>query len=209
MRYLKFLGHVMLALIIIVLSCNLIIRHTTSSFLYDKVEDISYNKAGLVLGTSKYTREGDINQFYLKRLEAARQLYEAGKIDCIIVSGDNRAANYNEPEMMRKDLIEMGIPQEKIYPDYAGFRTLDSMIRAKYIFGQYSYTVISQKFHNERAVFIARNRDINAIGFNAEEVRTSYGIRVYLRDMIAKVKVFIDLYSSKEPHFYGDFISIK
>ena len=91
-------------------------------------------------------------------------LYERGKIHHILVSGDNSTAAYNEPEAMRKSLVKAGIPERDITLDYAGFRTLDSVVRASEVFGQGSgFTIISQPFHVERALFIARANHIDAI----------------------------------------------
>lgn len=205
----KLLGIGLLLIVMLMLACSVVILHATQHFLYSNTRDIPHNETGIVLGTSKYTKDGERNQFYTKRLHAAKKLYDAGKINYLIVSGDNRAANYNEPEAMRRDLIDLGIPPQKIYADYAGFRTLDSMVRAKYIFGQQKFTVISQKFHNQRAIFIARNKDLHVIGFNASDVTTRYGIRVIARELFARVKVFYDLYTESEPHFYGDAVSIQ
>lgn len=91
------------------------------------------------------------------RLDAAKELYDAGKIEYILVSGDNSTQQYNETDTMKADLVEMGIPEEKIYGDYAGFRTLDSVVRARDIFGQESYIIITQRFHLERALYLARH----------------------------------------------------
>ncbi|MBT8180545.1 MAG: YdcF family protein, partial [Eudoraea sp.] len=102
-----------------------------------------------------------------------------------------------------------GIPAEKIYLDYAGFRTLDSMVRAKFIFGLDSVTVISQKFHNERAIYLAEKKGLKAIGFNAKGISGKQGIKVQFREYFARVKVFIDLLLNTQPRFYGDKIEIK
>jgi SanA protein len=136
------------------------------------------------------------------------KLYNAGKIDCIIVSGDNHRRNYNEPEAMRKALVAKGIPNKAIFLDYAGFRTLDSVVRAKEIFGQDSYTIISQQFHNERAIFIAGKKKIDAIGFNARDAKLQYGYKTLIREVFARCKVFLDLLVGKQPHFLGEKIDI-
>ena len=139
---------------------NFIINQTTTEKLFSEVSDIPENKVGLLLGTSKYLQNGNINLYYQYRLEATVSLYQNGKIDYILISGDNGQKSYNEPETFKDDLIKSGIPADKIYLDYAGFRTLDSIVRAKEIFGQNKITIISQKFHNERAIYISENKDI-------------------------------------------------
>jgi SanA protein len=108
---------------------------------------------GLVLGTSQYLKNGYLNWYFKYRIEATVELYKKGKIDFILVSGDNSHKNYDEPTAFKNELIKRGIPADQIYLDYAGFRTLDSVVRAKEIFGQTSITIISQKFHNERAIY--------------------------------------------------------
>ena len=126
-------------------------RHYT----YDDVDAVPYNRVALVLGTSKYLIGGSPNHYFKYRIKAAAELYNNGKVDYILVSGDNATVQYNEPRQMRRALIQAGIPAKAIYSDYAGFRTLDSIVRAKEVFGQARFTVVSQAFHNERAIFIA------------------------------------------------------
>jgi SanA protein len=172
------------------------------------VSEIPYNKVGLLLGTSKYLKNGNENLYYKYRIEAAAKLYKTHKINCIVVSGDNSRKNYDEPTQMKNDLIALGIPAEKIFLDYAGFRTLDSVIRMKEIFGQSNFTIISQKFHNERAVFISQKYGLNAVGFNAQAVSKYYGFKTNLREKLARVKVFTDLFFGKQPKFLGEKIEI-
>ena len=138
-----------------VLSISYYVSKQTSEKIYTQVNKIPPNKVGLLLGTSKYLSSGHINLYYKYRIEAVTKLYRSGKIKFILISGDNGSKSYNEPELMKQDLIENGIPTSKIFLDYAGFRTLDSVLRAQKIFGQNSFTVISQEFHNERALYLA------------------------------------------------------
>lgn len=175
---------------------------------YTDIEAVPYNKVGVVLGTSKYLTNGNENLFYRYRINAAYQLYQAQKVDFLLVSGDNGTHQYDEPTTMKNDLIQKGIPANKIYLDYAGFRTLDSMIRTKEVFGQQRFTVISQPFHNERAIAIAQWNGCYAVGFNAKSVSGRYGIKVYIREFFARVKMMLDLIFGKEPKFYGPKIDI-
>lgn len=200
------LAFLLLALIII---ANTIISSFAGGKLYNDVSSIPENKVGLVLGTSKYIKNSNINGYYQYRINAAAELYHAGKVEFILVSGDNRHRSYNEPQTFKNDLVKKGIPEEKIFLDYAGFRTLDSMVRAKEVFGQENITVISQQFHNERAIYLAEKRGLNAIGFNAKDVNLRSGIKVKTREYLARVKVFADLLFSKQPHFLGEQIEIK
>ena len=141
-------------LAVIVLS-HLVIEWSTSGKLYDRVAEVPYNKVGIVLGTARHRAEGGLNPYYENRIKAAVALFKAGKISFVLASGDNGSIYYNEPDTIKKDLIAAGIPEDKIFLDYAGFRTLDSMVRAKTVFGLDAATIISQEFHNERAIFIA------------------------------------------------------
>ena len=176
--------------------------------IYSNTLNTPKNKVGLVLGTSKYLNHGTLNLFYKYRIAAAIKLFNAGKIEYIIVSGDNGREGYDEPSDMMRDLIAAGIPKDKIYPDYAGFRTLDSVVRSKEIFGQEKVTIISQQFHNERALYIARKKGINAIGFNAQDVPKSLGRSVYQREYFARVKMMLDLFLHKNPKYLGEKITV-
>ena len=194
---------------VILLSCNKIIKKEAENRTYRSVENIPKNRVGLVLGTSNRLVGGGANPYYTNRIKATLELYNAGKIDYVLVSGDNSTQYYNEPTVFKKDLVKGGIPSEKIFLDYAGFRTLDSMVRAKYIFGLDSVTIISQKFHNERAIYIAEQKGLYAIGYNAEDLSIKHGLKVQIREYFARVKVFIDLALNTQPKFFGDKIEIK
>lgn len=197
-------------LIVVVIACNKIVESSTQHFTFSDLQQIPYNKVGLVLGTSKSLGFQQPNLYFNYRIKAAAALYRSGKVDFLIVSGDNSVLRYNEPRDMKESLVEAGIPEEKIFLDYAGFRTFDSVIRTKEIFSQSSFTVISQQFHNERAIFIARYEGMNVVGFNAQDVDAYSGFKTNLRESLARVKVFIDLYIiPARPHFLGEKIEIR
>ena len=203
-----------LVLLIILLSCSILIpnklvKHKAKDKLFTEVNTIPKNKVGVLLGASKYVNNGRINLFYKYRVEAAVKLYKAGKIDFILVSGDNGSKDYDEPSTFKADLIAQGVPESKIYLDYAGFRTLDSMVRAKEIFGQDAITVISQKFHNERAIYLASHFDIKAIGFNAKDVSIQYSKGTHYREYLARAKAVLDIIFGVDPKFLGEQIEIK
>lgn len=193
----------------IMLCANYSVEHTARKFTYQDVTSIPQNKAGLLLGTSKLLRSGLPNQYFQNRIQATVELYKAGKIKVIVISGDNSREGYNEPEDMKSELVQRGIPENKIYLDYAGFRTLDSVIRMEKVFGQKSFTVISQEFHNQRAIYIAHARNLQAIGFNAANVNAYSGFKTQLREKFARVKLFIDLWTGKSPKFLGEPIVIQ
>ena len=202
-----------LIIITILISVTIFLDHhvsrSTAGFLYNDAFTIPYNKTGVLLGTSKFIKRGQINEFWKNRIAATLDLYKLGKIKYIIISGDNSTSYYDEPIDMKKELVRSEVPDSVIYLDYAGFRTFDSMIRANKIFGQDSFTVISQEFHNQRAVYIARHFGLHAIGYNAKEVTAYNGFRTKVREKFARVKLFIDLLMDKQPHFLGGKIVIK
>jgi SanA protein len=194
--------------VLVIVFCNFAIDNAAKGKLYDNVETIPYNKVGLLLGTAKFLSGGYINYYYKYRINAAVQLYNARKISYLVISGDNSRKDYNEPELMRQDLIAAGVDSSHIYLDYAGFRTFDSMVRLREIFGQDSATIISQPFHNERALYIASKEGIAAIGFNAKDVNARAGLKVQLREKLARTKVFLDYLFGKSPKFLGEKVNI-
>jgi len=186
-----------------------IVVQKTKEAHFDSVQDLPNKKVGLLLGTSKHLSNGNINLYYKYRIDAAVELFNAGKIQFILISGDNRKEHYNEPEMMQADLIAAGIPADKIVLDYAGFRTLDSILRCKEVFGETDIIVISQKFHNERAIYIAQANGISALGYNAKDVHLKAGIKVVIREKFARVKMLLDQLFNKQAKFYGPKIDIQ
>ncbi len=195
--------------VILVLSANYAISKNAENKTFSDADVIPKNKVGLVLGTSKYLKNGDINLYFKYRIDATVELYKKGKIDFVLVSGDNSRKTYDEPNDFKKELIKRGIPGNKIFLDYAGFRTLDSVVRAKEIFRQTSITIISQKFHNERAIFLAEKHGIHAIGFNAKDVNIKHGILTKIREYFARTKAFLDIILGIKPKFLGEKIIIE
>ena len=194
---------------ILTIWANAIVTNSTKSFITDDTANVVYNQVGLLLGTSRNLKNGNENDFFFNRIDATVQLFKSGKIKNIIISGDNSHTNYNEPLDMKVELVRNGIPDSVIYLDYAGFRTLDAVVRAKEIFGQSSYIVISQKFHNERAVYLARNYGIDAYGYNAKEVNAYKGFKTKLRELFARDKMFLDLMFGVKPKFLGERIILR
>ncbi len=203
------LSVLLLSLVLLTIQAvNAFVGKTTKDKVYSSIDDIPYNKVGVLLGTSKYTGNGNINSYYQYRIDATLALYKAGKITYVLVSGDNSTKSYDEPNTMKKDLIAGGIPAECIYLDYAGFRTLDSIIRSWKIFDQTKFTVISQRFHNERAIYIAEHFNLDVIGFNASDVSQNYGIKTMQREKLARIKMLIDLIFKIQPKFLGEKVQI-
>lgn len=200
---LKWIVGCMVVITAVITSCNLLIIDQTSGCCFDNLSDVPHRKVGLLLGTSPKLSDGRDNLYFNYRIQAAVELYNSGKIKYLLVSGDNGRNDYNEPLEMRKALIALGVPADRIVEDYAGFRTLDSVVRAQKVFGQSLFIVISQKFHNERAVYIARKYGIDAVGYNACDVGKAFGFKTRLREYLARVKVFVDLCTKKQPKYLG------
>jgi SanA protein len=166
-------------------------------------------KVGLVLGCSPRLGNGSLNWFFKNRMDAAAQLFKSGKVEYLLVSGDNRFRTYDEPTEMKKALIERGVPAAKIICDYAGLTTLDSMVRAKAVFGQESVIVISQRFHNERAIYLARAFGVDAVGYNATDVSVSSAPRTYLREILSRQRAWIDAnILRRKPRHLGPLVAI-
>lgn len=170
---------------------------------------VQKHKVGLLLGTSKLLKDGRTNLYFQYRIDAAVTLFENGKIEHVLISGDHGIDTYNEPLDMKNELMRRGIPESNIHLDYAGFRTLDSVVRAKEIFGQRSFIVISQRFHNERAVYLAIQNGIDAIGFNAKDVDPILGFKTNAREKLARVKAYLDVLFGVRPKFLGERIAIQ
>ena len=205
------LFYIIIGTVIVILSIDLYIKDNAKDKLYSNIKDVPKRGVALLLGTAKYVKRGKINYFYKYRIDAVEQLYKSGKIKAILVSGDNATKYYNEPARMRRDLIKRGIPKSKIYLDFAGFRTLDSILRAKNIFNLNRFIIVSQKFHLERAIFIANSYNIDAIGFIAKDIpNTKAALRMRLREYLARVKAFLDIYIlHTTPKFFGQYEKIK
>lgn len=195
--------------IAIVVWCSHIVEKSSRGKLFNNVNDIPCNDVGLLLGTNPIGRTGRPNIYYVHRIQAVVDLYKAGKIKVVLISGDNSHRSYNEPEYMKKDLVSKGIPADRIFLDYAGFRTFDSMIRAQKVFGQNSFTIISQEFHNQRALYICQHLGIDAVAFNAKNtISRIWRVRMYFREKLARTKAVLDILFGKKPHFLGDPIPI-
>ena len=187
---------------------NITITRAGNRFCYNSIDSIPHNHCALVLGTSKYLANGSRNRYYTDRIKASVKLYNTNKIDYIIVSGDNRNRNYNEPITMYNDLVAAGIPGRKIILDYAGFRTLDSVVRGKEVFGQDKFTIVSQSFHNQRAIYIAHKKGIEAIAFNSDDTTANIDFKVQMREVAARMLVLLDMMTAKQPHFLGEKVVI-
>ncbi|MEA5429050.1 SanA/YdcF family protein [Arcicella lustrica] len=175
-----------------ILMCNIWIVYSTDDRNYYSLDKLPSNDVGLVLGTSKAVLGGKTNLFYKYRMEAAARLYKEGKVKFLILSGNHDSVFYNEPNDMKKSLMRLGVPENVLILDYAGYRTYDSIIRCKEVFNQRKFTIISQPTHNARALFLANNLGLDAVAFAAQDVQSGY--KTYFREYLARPKAILDVY---------------
>lgn len=173
--------------------------------MFNDPGEVPVQGAALVLGCSP-TLRGGANGYFYNRMEMAADLWRAGKATAFVVSGDNRSHDYNEPEWMKEALVERGVPEDRIVCDFAGLRTLDSVVRMKEVFGVSRMIVVSQEFHNKRALAIARHQGMEAYAVNAADVPNRHSrVRSWCRERAARVWMMLDLWLwGREPRFLGE-----
>ena len=192
---------ILVILAIIVALCNISVDRNAEGRTFSNINDVPTMQTALLLGTNPKTRDGKRpSSFYLARINATAELYKHGKFRQLIISGDKREG-YDEPQTMRHDLIERGVPDSIIMMDGQGYRTLLSLRNSKQYFGVHDMIIISQKWHNERSIFLADKMNIKAVGYNADDVRHPRAIWTHIRELLARVKIFIDLYVTHREDF--------
>jgi SanA protein len=197
----------LITVLVLGLLCNRWVINSTDAYVYRDMGLLPANQVGLVLGTSSYARSGEPSLEFEGRIHAAAQLYLAGKVKHLIVSGANPDASYNEPRRMRRALVERGVPASAITMDFAGFRTLDSIVRAQAVWGLSGFTVITQRYHAYRAVFLARKAGLTGVVAFAAPVSTGpdLGSRHPVREVFARIKAVIDiLLLDTQPRHLGE-----
>lgn len=179
----------------------------TAPYVYDDLKSLPHRQVGVVLGTAKYYRTGVPNEYYLFRIQGALNAYNSGKVNYLLLSGDNAQQSYNEPMTMRRDLIAGGVDPADIVMDFAGFRTLDSIVRTRKVFDTNDFIIITQRFHCERALFIALHSGIQAQCYAVPSPKNILTVR--LREVGARLGALADLYIMKrEPRFLGPLVPI-
>ena len=191
-------GIMVVICIAIIFICNQLVVNNAKGKVFSEIDSIKYNKVGLLLGTTPQARIGRItNYFFVYRIDAAEQLYKAGKIEKILISGDEHSLDgINEPECMRDSLVARGVPANAIILDGKGYRTICSVINANKVYGLKSFTIISQKFHNERAIYQAEHLGLdieNIQAYNAKDPKSRRAFLTTIREYFARVKMFWDL----------------
>ncbi len=178
----------------VLLAAYLTISRGTDGLVFTELDRLPEREVGLVLGTTPRLRNGNPNIYFDYRMDAAARLWRSGKVQRLILSGDNTDRRYDEPKYMRKALLERGVDEEALILDRGGVRTFDSVIRARVTYEVEDPIVVSQEFHNRRALYIAQHYGIDAIGFNARDVAPDQGLRTKTREAFARVKTLLDLW---------------
>ena len=191
-------GIIALLCLSLMLVCNQIVVNNARGKVFSDIDSIQHNKVGLLLGTTPQARIGRVkNYFFIYRIDAAEQLYKAGKIEKILISGDEKSLDgINEPECMRDSLVARGVPASAIILDGKGYRTICSVVNANKVYGLKSFTIISQKFHNERAIYQAEHLGLdveNIQAYNAKDPKSRRAYLTTIREYFARVKMFLDL----------------
>jgi SanA protein len=184
------------------------IEQAATPYASDQVDGVPRAEVALVLGTTPYVAEQRRNLYFEYRLDAAAELHKSGKVKYLLVSGDRRRRDYDEPTAMRDGLIARGVPAEAIYRDFAGVRTLDSVLRARDVFGQSRYVVVSQGFHNHRAIWLARENGIEAYGFDARDVSPGTALQVQVRQYLSAARAVYDVLAGSTSDHGGPRIEI-
>lgn len=208
-RIIQFFLLLFIIVVVIIITCNLLVVNNSKGKIYSDVNEITPRQFGLLLGTSPHTRYGGkSNSFFKYRIDAAEKLYKEGKIDYLLISGDENSLNgINEPQCMKDSLVARGIPEENIFLDGKGFRTFDSVKRANKVYGLSTFTVISQEFHNERTLYLAEHLDLDLYdlqAFNAQSPTSKLSLITDLREYLARVKLFVDILINNAPEEYEE-----
>ena len=199
-----------LTLVVVVASTALFFFATNRAVLnnaegrvYPSTDSIPIEPVGLVLGSAPKINGYD-NPFFTRRMVAAAELYRAGKVKKLLASGDNGTVQYDEPTAMRDALVRLGVPPEAIVLDYAGFRTLDSIVRARQIFGVDRCTIVTDDFHLPRALYIAAKRNVDAVGFQTDPLPRGVSPWTYVREVGARTLTWVDMHlTNRRPRFLG------
>ena len=183
---------IMVAGLAVVAGCELAVYSASKGRVYSDVDEIPHREVGLLLGTNPKGRRGGANMFYNYRIDAAVELYEAGKVDRILISGAKKGAGYDEPQAMREALVVRGVPDSILVLDGQGFHTIESIVRAKEVYEVDSVTVISQEFHNRRSLYMAKHNGLDAIAYNAANTTIlRWRVIMFLRERASRVKAVL------------------
>lgn len=193
-----------LAATLAVVCADLACRRAAAGRIFTATDSVPRNDVALVLGTGRLTARGNVNLHFTQRMAAAAALYHSGKIRHLIVSGDNHSTTYDEPSDMKAALVALSVPANAITCDYAGFRTLDSVVRARTVFGLTNLTIVTEEFHCPRSLWIAQQHGLKAVAFAAPDLSARWSARVKFREALARTWCAADLFVFHcQPKFPG------
>ncbi len=209
-RIFLFLAAAIVLLITLIAVANGWILHRTRTRIFTSLETVPANDVAIVLGTSPKIRGRWVNPFFVGRMDTAAALYRAGKVKHFLASGDNSRKTYDEPTAMRDALVERGVPAAAVTLDYAGFRTFDTMARAKAVFGLHRCTVVTDDFHMARSLYLAEAHGLDAVGSPSVPVLWRFSARTRLREIASRTVAWLDVTLLRtRPKFYGPPVEIK
>ncbi len=202
------LGAFVLLVGILTLTANLVITRTTRDSVLASPEDAPHAQCAIVLGARVFS-DGTLYAMMADRLEVAIALYELGKVDKLLISGDHGTTTYDEVNAMLKYAVERGVPDSDVFTDHAGFDTYDTMYRARDVFMVRSALVVTQGYHLSRAVYTARELGLDAVGVSADLRPYLHPLRNQAREILARVNAVIQLHiTNPDPKFLGPQIPI-
>ena len=213
-RRLRIIKYVAIAVAVMVLAWGasaIAVYAVSSGRVFDSasINAVPRQRAAVVMGCVPKLRGGWDNPYFTARIEAAAELWRAGKVEALIVSGDNHVEWYDEPSEMKAALVAEGVPEDRVVCDYAGFRTLDSVVRARTIFGLDSFLVVSQDFHVRRAIFLGRCKGLDVRGYAARGVPFGrLSSRTIVREPLARVAAVLDVLLGRRPRFGGPRVAL-
>lgn len=188
--------------------CNAWLIASSGERIFSADSKMDARAVALVLGTSPTAGRWK-NAFFEGRMNTAAQLWREGKVRHLLVSGDNSRREYDEPTAMRDALAARGVPVSAITLDYAGFRTLDSVVRARKVFGVRKLVVVTDDWHQPRALFLARAAGLDAVGVSSEDVPWRISVRTRVREWASRVKAVADVYLlGTQPKFLGEPVAL-
>ncbi len=193
-RFRRWCLRLCLAGVVGVVLANALVILPTRHLIKESPAEVASVTTGLVLGTSKNVEDGRPNLFFAGRIQAAAELFKAGKVQHLLLSGDHQSDDYNEPADMQRALIARGVPASAMTQDGAGLRTLDSVVRARENFGVKECVIITDDFHLPRALYLAKHFGLNATGYCSAGVDWGLSFRTRVREYFARIKMLLDLH---------------
>lgn len=185
---------------------NLEVKYKYSKYILAEDNDVTAYTA-IVLGARVY-RDETLSHVYQDRVQTALELYQDGRVEKLLISGDHGREEYDEVNAAKDYLLEHGVESQDIFLDHAGFDTYDTMYRAKAIFQVKDAIIVTQEFHLPRAVYIARKLGLDAYGINADKRVYLSALRNDIRESLARVKAFFNIILKSKPKYLGDLIPI-